>query len=242
MMYLTGIVNHVADELTIKHFESGFLTRFLYVLVEPRPYDPTSDLLKQSPATTTNYVDPVRDSLIKHIAVNRNFWNMRSSRDNTMPIRFSDDALKRLNRFIIEIKKLIMQSPRFETLKGPIERLGISVAKTAALFAMDERRNIIDITDVLAAIDLAEDWYDDLNKIATMVSESSWQRDLNKLEHYIASKGGKSTYETAYKQFPDKRPQEFKEMADALEDMGRIKQNRIGTQVTLEIIYGNQAE
>lgn len=242
MMYLTGIVNHVADELTIKHFESGFLTRFLYVLVEPRPYDPTSDLLKQSPATNIHYVDPVRDSLIKHIAVNRNFWNMRGSRDNTMPIRFTDEALERLNKFIIEVKKLIMTHPKFETLKGPIERLGISVAKTAALFAMDERRVLIGIDDVLNAIDLAEEWYDDLNKIATMVSESAWQRDLNKLEHYVAAKGGKSSYETAYKQFPDKRPMEFKEMADALEDMGRIKQSRIGSSVTLEIEYGQQTE
>lgn len=242
MMYLTGIVNHVADELTIKHFESGFLTRFLYVLVEPRPYDPQADLLKQSPATNTGYVDPVRDALVKHIAVNRNFWNMRANRDNTMPIRFSDEALARMNKFIVDIKSLIMASPRFETLKGPIERLGISVAKTAALFAMDERRTVINLDDVLAAIDLAEDWYNDLNKIATMVSESSWQRELNQLERYVASKGGKSSYETAYKQFPDKRPNEFKEMTDALEGMGRIKQIRYGSKVVLEIDYGQETE
>jgi hypothetical protein len=224
MMYLTGIINHVTDELTVKHFESGFLTRFLYVLVEPRPYDPTGDPLKQSAATTTSYTDPVRDSLVKHIAVNRNFWGMKTSRDNTMPIRFTDDALARLNIFSIKLKRLIMTNPRFETLKGPIERLNISVAKTAALFAMDDRRSVIELSDVIAAIELSEDWYDDLNKISAMVSESAWQRDLLKLEQFIVLKGNKVSYQLAYKQFPDKKPQEFKEMTDGLEDMGRIKQ------------------
>lgn len=237
LMYLTGIITHVTDELSIKHFESGFLTRFIYVLVEPRPYDPSADLLKQSPATNVNYVDSVRNGLITHIAEVRNYWGMRGTRDKTHPIRFTDEALERLNAFSIQIKRLIMSSPRFETLKGPIERLVITVAKTSALFAMDNKRNIIELVDVLEAVSLAEEWYDDLIKIAGMISESGWQRDLLKLEHFIAAKGGRSTYELAYKQFPDKRPQEFKEMVDGLEDMGRIINRRTNTSSTLEILY-----
>lgn len=239
MMYMTGIITHVAEILTVKHFESGFLTRFLYVLVEPRPYDPDADLLRQSAATTTTYVDPVRESLVNHIAVNRNHWSMRVSRDATTPIRFSDPALTRMNEFQKHIKRLIISSHRFETLKGPIERLIISVAKCAALFAMDERKPVIELEHVLNAIDLAEDWYDDLQTIASMISESDWQRDLLKLEKFIAAKGGKITYEAGYSQFIDKRPKEFLELVDGLEDMGRIIQVRQGNRVTLEINYGN---
>lgn len=241
-MYLTGIVTHVTEILNVKHFESGFLTRFLYVLVEPRPYDPHGDPLRQSPATTATYTDPVRDALISHLSLVRSYWDMRGTRDKTNPIRFNDQALARLNLFSAQVKTMITKSPRFETLKGPVERLVISVAKVAALFAMDEKKNTIEIEHVLAAIDLAEDWYDDLQKITAMVSESGWQRDLNKLESFIASKGGKTRYETAYKQFLDKRPQEFKEMADGLEDMGRIVQVRAGTQVTLEVVYASLSE
>jgi hypothetical protein len=241
MLYMTGIMSHVTEELTVKHFESGFLTRFIYVLVEPRPYNPSADLLKQSPATTAAYTDPVRESLVTHLAVNRNYWSMKGSRENTVPIRFSEDALKRLNEFNIKVKTGIQKEDKFETLKAPIERLVISVAKVSALFAMDERKSVIELGHVLAAIDLAEEWYDDLLKITAMVSEDGWQRDLNKLEQFIASKGGKVSYELAYKQFLDKRPQEFKEMVDGLEDMGRIRKDMIG-RVTLEIIYATNTE
>jgi len=242
-MYLTGIVTHVAEALTIKHFESGFLTRFLYTLVEPRPYEPQNDPLKQSGATTAGYVDPVRESLVQHLAVVRNFWGMRGNRSQTTPIRFSDPALARLNEFSFAVKKMIMTSSRFETLKGPIERLVISVAKTAALFAMDDKRQNIELDDVLSAIDLAEDWYDDLQKIAAMISESAWQADLTKLEKFILQKGGKVSYELAYKQFDDKRPKEFLELADGLEDMGRIIQRKTGPVArTLEINFAGTTE
>jgi hypothetical protein len=177
---------------------------------------------------------------VKHLAVNRNFWDMRGTREQTVPIRFDDAALKRLNLFSVQIKQMIMTSSRFETLKGPIERLVISVAKTSALFAMDDQKNIIGLEHVLAAIDLAEEWYDDLQKIAAMISESSWQSDLNKLEQFIVVKGGKVSYEMAYKQFTDKRPKEFLEMADGLEDMGRIIQRRTGNKITLEINYNGE--
>lgn len=242
MMYLTGIVQHVADALTVKHFESGFLTRFLYTLVEPRAYEPEKDLLELSGATTANYVDKVREDLVKHLAINRNYWDMRGTREQTMPIRPNQAALDRLNEFSVQIKTLIISNPRFETLKGPIERLVISVAKAAALFAMDEKKNTIEVEHVLAAIDLAEEWYDDLQKIAEMISDSTWQSDLNKLEKFIVFKGGKITYALGYKEFTDKRPQEYKEMCDALEDMGRITQIKQGNRISLEISYGQSDE
>jgi histone H3/H4 len=240
MMYMTGIVTHVAEALTVKHFESGFLTRFLYCLVEPRPYDPAGDTLKQSPATTNTYVDPVRTGLMNHLAGTRNHWSMKVTRENTAVIRFSDPALARMNEFQKHVKGLIVASPRFETLKGPIERLIISVAKCAALFAMDDKRDTIEVSDVLAAIDLAEEWYNDLQKIAAMISESNWQSDINKLEQIIVANGGRLDYGRAYKQFTDKRPQEFKELADGLEDMGRISQTRQGNKTLLEIEIGSE--
>lgn len=241
MMYMTGIINHVAEILTVKHFESGFLTRFLYVLVEPRPYDPDADLLTLSNATGVGYVDPVRQSLINHLSVNRNYWDMRVNREDTQPIIPNQQALDRMNQFQKQVKRLIMASDRFETLKGPIERLIISVAKVSALFAMDEQKSVIEIEHVLAAIDLAEEWYNDLQKIAAMISESEWQADLNKLERFIVSRGGKVTYELAYKQFTDKYPQDFKMLVDGLEFMGRIYVQRIANKTTLEVVYGEKA-
>jgi hypothetical protein len=185
-------------------------------------------------------VDPVRNDLIKKLAIGRGFWEMKGTRDNKMPIRVDDDALIRFNEFRVYITQFISTLPQVDILRAPIERLTISVIKVAALFAMHETSTRITLDHMLAAIELAEDWYYDLVRIASMVSESAWQREVTKLETFIVSKGGRTAYETAYKQFPGTLPMDFRVMIEALEYRGVLSQHKVGPRMILEINYGGQ--
>jgi len=241
LLYLMGITEEATELLTVKHFKSGFLTRFIYSVVEPTPYDPKKDLVRQAPIVQGKYVDPVRNGLIKSLAIGRNHWEMKGTRDNKQPIRLNQDALDRFNEFRIYINEVIANMPQVEILRAPIERLTISVIKVAGLFAMHDRSSTITLDHMLAAIHYCEEWYDDLIKISTMVSESIWQREVGQLEAFIVSKGGKATWESCYKQFPDKLPQDFRIMVQALEDRGVLIQHKMGIKMVLEINYGSNA-
>lgn len=233
-VFFMGITSHTADVLTLRNFESGFLTRFVYTIVEPRPYDPEADQFKMN--SNKNYGDPVRDNLVDHIIVSRNYWSFKASRENPAPIAFDEEALARFNKFVVDTKKAGLLQPNSEILAAPIERLGVSVAKTAALFAMDDRKNVISIEHVLEAISFAEDWFFDLVKFSTMVGESLWENELNKLVHFLNSKGGKASYGAAYNQFSDKQPQDFRMMVDALDQRGIIRFSTVGGRALLEVV------
>lgn len=236
LMFLMGILTETADVLTVTNYRSGFLTRFLYVFGS-RPDGYKAPPLEQASEHEEEDKDEVFLSLVNHLAINRNYWEMLGGEGNTVPIRADADAWQRFQQFIEDVDARASATTYAEIIGTTTERMTISVLKLAALFAMDDRSDKIKMVHMLQAISYAGEWYDNAVLMASMVSASEWERDVDKLEQYINSKGGKVGYPTAYRAFKEKRPFEFEEMLSALEQRGILTRVQNGNRWMLEISY-----
>jgi hypothetical protein len=237
IMFMMGILSESADVLTVTNYRSGFLTRFLYVFGNrPEGYQPAP--IEQS-KEEEDKSDPVFDGLIAHLDRNRSYWEMYYFDNETIPIRANDAAWKRYQQFEADVRKAASETLYAEVIATTSERTVHSVLKLAALLAMDERKKQIELKHMLRAIGYAGEWITNAVIMASMVSESEWQRDVDKLEQFINSKGGVVSYAVAYRHFQDKRPFEFEEMIQSLEQRGILTREKNGSRWTLKVSYGD---
>lgn len=236
VMLLMGILSETTDILTVTNYRSGFLTRFVYV-IGTRPDDWKADPMQQADGEETE--DLVFKSLVDHLKLNRNYWEMARGGDDTKTfgLRADDDAWARLQQYENDVSAKLEGSPYGEILSSTSDRMVITTLKLAALLAMDDRSRTIKLIHMLQAISYAGEWFDNAVTVASMVSASEWERDVDKLEAYINSKGGKVAYATAYRQFPEKRPMDFEELLRALEGRGVLNRTQVNNRWMLEIDY-----
>ena len=237
IMFLMGILSETADVLTITNYRSGFLTRFLYVIGRrPEGYKPPPIQQGKGGEDGGETVDKVFNGLVEHLAIRRNFWEMRAPEaGKTYAVRADEDAWARLQQFEQDVAARVEESVYAEVIASTSSRMVISVLKTATLLAMDDESLTVTLQHMLQAIEYAGEWYDNAVVVASMVSESEWQRDVDKLEAFISGKGGKCSYAIAYQQFQSKRTFEFDEMVSALEARGVLKRVQHGNKWVLEM-------
>lgn len=235
IMSLTGILDETADVLTVKDFKTGFLTRFLYVIAE-RPEDYVRPKTMQAPPDEEDdQGDAVFDSFVNRFQLNKNFWEMYVSENETVRIYIEDDAWDRFNEFEDAVEAAVETVHNKEVVGSTAERMTQSVLKIAALLAMDERQFKVSMRHMLQAINYAGDWFKNLVRVAGMISESDWEREVSDLEKFIATKGRRCSYAQAYSQFRNKKPQEFEQLVQSLEGRGVIERVQAGNSWTLEL-------
>ena len=237
IMLLTGILTEVTQVLTVTNYRSGFLTRFLYVVGE-RPDDYEAPPVEQA-SEEDEKKDEVFDALIEHLRKNRNYWEMYGGHGDTHPLRVEDDAWARFQVYEKDVNSAANDSKYAEIIGTTSERMIISTLKLACLLAMDDKAMRVSMVHMLQAIAYAGEWFDNAARVASMISESEWQRDVDLLEDYIISRGGTVQYGSAYKQFPDKRPNEFEEMVGALQSRGTLERIKQGAKWVLAIVEDN---
>lgn len=235
LMSLTGILDDTSEVLTVKDFKNGFLTRFLYVVVE-RNDDYVRPVTRQAPKDEgDDEGDAVFEAFVQKFQKNKTFWEMYVVDGQTLRIYIEDDAWTRWNEFEHDIEKAVESTRHREVISSTAERMTHSVLKIAALLAMDDRKHTVSMRHMLQAISYAGDWFRNLVKVAGMISESEWEREVSDLEKFVVSKGGRCTYAQAYGQFRSKKPQEFEQMVQSLEGRGVIERVQSGNSWTLKI-------
>lgn len=209
-----GIRKEVAEVLTRKNFESGFLARMLWAVGD----DP--DGIDTSPAAQYLDSDDVtRDYDMEHMVEDVMdacaYWTER------VPVMFDATALKRLDGWLGVVRGL---SKNDEVLSPSVERLNFSVQKAASLLALYEKTDTVTLRHLLFALRQAELWYRDMVRMSKEVSASEFERKLFEVETYVRS--GKDAIRSDMqlrKQFAKYRPAEISEMTHALQSQGRIR-------------------
>lgn len=235
IMFLMGILTESADVLTVTNYRSGFLTRFNYIIGK-RPDGYKAPPIEQS-SPEEQQEDLVFNSMVKHLAINRNHWEMLGGDGKTFGLRAEDDAWVRFQQFERDVQSEVENTQYAEIIGTTAERMVISTLKLATILAMDDRSNTVKMKHILQAIGYAGEWFDNAVTVASMVSESEWMRDVEKLEEFINSKGGKVSYAAAYRNFSNKRPFEFEEMLQSLESRGTLNRVQSGSRWILETVY-----
>ncbi|ALY08407.1 DNA primase [Arthrobacter phage Rings] len=224
-MFMMGIRDQLASVLTTEDFQSGFLTRFIYVEAEPPPRTKESDRIRQA-SKQDQVKDYVFEGFVARLDEARAHWEALTGGGSspTIPVPATDAAMERLNEFVTDLLDEAEGSERADIVQASSQRLSLSILKAATLIAMSEMKDEVETDDMLAAINYCGSWFMHLVKMTNKVSESNWSRRMKSIEDFVVAAGGSAEWEKTYKNFRgDLKPREFVEVVNALEEAGIVK-------------------
>lgn len=234
LMYLMGITSKTADVLTTEYFRSGFLARFIYVIADAPDRTFESEAISQADEIEVRSRDDEMDNIVRSLYDAYLYWQKKGA-PFPRPIRLTDEALERFNKFKWEMGEYTNGHDHEESIEPSRQRLALSIWKCAILLAMYDKSDEVELKHMLIAIHYSEDWFRNLVRMAGAISASEWQREVDQVESMIASKGGRMRYEDVYKRFANKRKREFDEMLDALKSQGRLGVSSESGKMYLEV-------
>jgi hypothetical protein len=234
LMYLMGITSKTADVLTTEYFRSGFLARFIYVIADAPDRTFESEAIRQADEVEVRSRDDEMDNIVRSLYDAYLYWQKKGA-PFPRPIRLTDEALERFNKFKWEMGEYTNGHDHEESIEPSRQRLALSIWKCAILIAMYDKSDEVELRHMLIAIHYSEDWFRNLVRMAGAISASEWQREVDQVESMIASKGGRMRYEDVYKRFANKRKREFDEMLDALKSQGRLGVSSESGKMYLEV-------
>jgi hypothetical protein len=226
VFYAMGIKDQVADVLTEDDFQSGFLTRFIYVMADAPKRTAQSDYLHQADLGEVKQGDPVFTSMLKRLETAREHWDSFVEVDGpTQAVPCAPDAWSRLNKFITDVLDAAEGHEKAAIIEASSQRLTLSILKAATLLAMFDCCDQVELPHMLAAINYCSTWFVHMVEMANEVSSSLWRKKQNAIEELLLSKGGEVKWEAVYRAMNremDMRPREFAEVITALQESGVV--------------------
>lgn len=220
MLLGVGIRKKTAEILTKSDFESGFLARMLWAVADPPAKSSGEPRFKVRKGNLVR--DDEMYELVDALA------DRAATLDPTVPrfIAPDDDALDRLNAWADITDHMATKYGDGEVLVPSVARLQVSVAKAAALLALHEGFEEIQLRHVLFALRQAELWFRDMVRMASEVSASDWERRQDEVSDYIVSGTNSIRTDQAIRsKFSRFRPQEMDEVLTGLTKRGKIRKS-----------------
>ena len=223
-LFTMGIKDQLADYLNIEDFQSGFLTRFVYVNAEPPKRSRETDYVEQQDPNEIRKGDPLFVSMVEKLKERREMWSSWSDPyGQTIAVPCTPAAWERWNKFIVEALDAAQAQSRAAVLEAAASRLNNSVLKAATLLAMSDGCDEVDLRHMLTAINYCGQWFEHLVAMTNRITESDWKRQQDKLAALLMNKGGEATWEVAYRAFSaELRHKQFLEVVQAMEEAGQL--------------------
>lgn len=240
-LFTMGIKDQLADYLSIEDFQSGFLTRFVYVNGTAAKRTKESDYVPQMDVTERRQGDPVFTGMIEKLKETRNLWeDWADPNGQTISVPCTEEAWARWNTFITDALDAAQAQSKAAVLEAAASRLNNSVLKAATLLAMSDGCDEVQLRHMLTAINYCGQWFEHLVEMTNRISESDWKRQQDKLTMFLESKGGEATWELAYRQFnSEMRHKQFLELVQSMEEAGQLlfQKDKKRRTLTLTEVY-----
>lgn len=223
-LFAMGIRDQLADYLTLDDFQSGFLTRYIYVSADPLQRTAETDYIGQQDKTERTKGDPAFLAIIEKIKEARDVWSgWNDPTERTIAVPMNPAAHARFNEFVTAALDAAQAQSKATILEAATSRLTTSVLKAATLLAMADMCDEVELRHIVATINYCGQWFEHLVTMTNRISESNWKRRQDKLLEYIMSKGGEITWTAAYRLFSaELKSREFTELVQSLEESGRL--------------------
>ncbi len=226
VQYLMGIRSQFQENLELEDFASGWGPRNVFVRGESPPRTRDNSRLTQGSADRQK-ADRGKQRLAKKLTDARDYWSRKQGgqRDSPYWMSFEPEAWIRQTDWEWDLLEHFADHPRFQYIKPSLQRMSINVMKVAYLFAMMNRRDQVEIEDVLNAHYISCQWVEDLIVIIEGVSESYELRHMRALEEFILSNDGLVTAARALKWATAKgmRRRDFWDAVETLGEMDIVK-------------------
>lgn len=223
--FAMGITNQIAENLDRDDFLSGFLTRFIYVSPAEDWIEP--DIMDGFDLPDENEffeLDQAYNKLVSRVRNARSWWDGCTDKlSDTQPMNLNHDAHERMGKFIKAMTDNVKSQGKDE-LVSTTYRMGLSVYKCAALLAMVDCKDTIELKHVLAAINYAGDWYMNILRMVDLISDSTWVTSKDEIVNVLISNGSSMDAQKLYAKFSDQyKPRDYAEFIKALQDAGEIQ-------------------
>lgn len=223
-LFAMGIKEQLADYLTEEDFQSGFLTRFIWVSAEPLERTAETDYIGQMDKTERTKGDPAFLALMERIREARDVWSgWNDPTERTIAVPMNEEAHQRYNEFVTAALDAAQVQTKATILTAATSRLSTSILKAATLLAMVDMCDEVELKHMLSAINYCGEWFEHLVEMTKRISESNWKRRQNKLMEAIFAKGGELSWPAAYRHFnAEMKAREFTELVQSLEEAGLV--------------------
>lgn len=241
-LFAMGIRDQLADYLTEDDFQSGFLTRFIYVSAQPLQRTAETDYIGQQDKTERTKGDPAFLNLIEKLKEARDVWSgWNDPTERTIAVPMNAEAHQRFNEFVTAAIDAAQAQSKATILEAATNRLSTSILKAATLLAMSDMCDEVELHHMLAAINYCGQWFEHLVEMTKRISESNWKRRQDKLMEAVFSKGGEISWAAAYRHFnAELKAREFTELVQSLEEAGLlIMSKNKKTKTLVAVLEGN---
>ena len=229
-LYATGITDQAAEGLTVEKIESGFLPRVLVVLssgVEAPLGDNTMEIYDPNDFELLEEVDEDEELIVAVLRSAIDLWERRQAEiaplltdkeDPRLGIGMTNEAMIRYKQFAYDTTWLASTHERYAQYLMPSAiRMNDTTIRIAALLAMTEGKNMVELRHLIKAISLAPIWLSSTEKFIDKILATDFSRLLTTIETYVANqKDGVVSYQKLMGAFRNKfdNPRELK---DAIE-------------------------
>jgi hypothetical protein len=239
--FLTHLMGTMKGEMSITNvlnrsmFFSGFIPRHTIYISDEKPVtlDGMAESNGDGEAVNLGF-EPMARQWAAEFANTKKQLRAKHKRKR-IPMNMSDDALKRLTQAKWQARELAKGRNEWTLLEPCMMRVGPNVRRAASLLALEDGRDTVNLTDLLIALEQAEEWLSNLFLLAEKVSASQWARDTDEIETFVSGKGGRALYEVVMRRFKDRRNRDLLEQINSLQAQGRVKEVSAGGKKYLEL-------
>lgn len=230
-LWMQGAWKRVIEILDESDIESGFVGRFLVAIGGDA--EVTRESLTLRIASEYQVENGGRHPLIDSFSV-----PVRQAVARLEPksrIEFASQAV--LDRYVDmreDMEKYASAHRLQESIRGVLLRVGMNVAKGAALLALSEGRTRVEMEDLLLAMKSGEYWVKGSVELAEAISASKYRRLVDDIVLLVQSRPRTTAAILRAPKFQNMKKFEVDEIVERAEKEGRIKRSTTGVWEAME--------
>src|SRR5690606_35580880 len=219
-------------------FESGFMARVNWAFANPPRND--SSRFRISIDTSNKEVDfeETAPELVAHaidlvLAV--------ASREKPAPLLPAEGVEDRLSEAYERMYRLSEKRENWHLVEPSLTRLSESMLKMAGLSALYRGDTTIQMEDALRAIGAQEEYFENLHRMAALVSAGQFQARAEEIEAWIRGKNGVASRASIFHRFRsliERSPREIDDLLSYLVESGAVVREEKSNSVQYQINGG----
>lgn len=212
-MHMFGTPEKLAKTIHAEMFESGFMARVIWVFGNP-PRDDSSRF-RISIDTSNERVD-FEETAVELVGHATDLVVAVARHEKPTPLQPGEGVEDRLSEAYERMYRLSEKRENWHLVEPSLTRLSESMLKMAGLSALYRGDTTIQMEDALRSIGAMEEYFENLHRMAALVSAGQFQQRAEEIEAWVRGKGGKASRASIYHRFRGFIERSSRELDDLL--------------------------
>lgn len=239
VMDMLGTTDKMTEVLDTDMWLSGFLPRFVWAIGD-KAEETEESLGDDEDVDPDADVHQVYDMMPKQWAAE--FWDaksklerlMKAGRGFPLPVRMSPEGKARHTRFKVDMLRMFKGHAQEALIEPTRRRIADSVRKCAALVAVCEGRDTVELRDYLIALEQAEEWLGAALWMIGQTTASQFNRRVDDVERFVAGQKDRASLESVYRSLRAPK-RETDQYIDQLVAEGRVNKMMVNDRWFLTV-------